>query len=207
MKYTQFVLSALLIPVGISCDQKMPSSTEFVLSEGMKISAQTRSGRIDIQAGKGPHRIYSSDGWSKTSTLEPRTTRWYGSFGLYDPAPGFSQHDRLILDEGRQFFSSESDALRFMKFMSGFYGSLTYTNNGLVVAYKVTEIPGGKLLRDLTIWQFYINGEKPKALLGAVDQNIQVTGGSIPEKASPIAVPVGYGRQLADVPYDPKQLP
>jgi hypothetical protein len=169
----------------------------------MKITAITPSGKIVIEGKRGFTRSYSGDGWSKSSELTPRTTRWYGSLGLYDPAESISRYDRLLIDEGRQFFSNESEALRYLKSMSGFFGQLTYNNSGLVVAYKITEIPGGKPVRHLTIWQIYINGSKPITLRGAVDKNIEIVGGTIPTTTSPAPAPMGYERELSDKEYDP----
>ena len=201
------LLAALAIFFGtfalIGCAKSALPEVEPVLTEGMKISAITPSGKIVVEGGKGFARTYSGEGWSKSSNLIPRRTRWYGSLGLYDPAGSFSMHDRLIIDEGRQFFETESEALRYLKSMSGYFGQLTYTSNGLVVAYKVIEIPGGRPTRNLTIWQIYINGAKPTSLRGAVDKNIQISGGITPEKALPIPAPTGYERKLSSEEYTP----
>ena len=185
--------------VPISAASNIP--TESVLSDGMKISASTPSGKILIEGKKGFTRVYSGDSWSKTSTLIPRSTRWYGSLGLYDPADSDSMHGRLLVDEGRQFFSSESEALRYMQSLSEYYGNLTYNNSGLVIAYKVIDIEGGEPTRSLTLWQFYINGKKPSTLQGAVDQNLKINGGDTPETATPFPAKIGYERALGNKEY------
>lgn len=191
--------------IATACNQKtsLPSVTESVLTDGMKITAFTPSGKITVEGGKGVARSYSGENWTKSSKLIPRTTRWYGSLGLYDPAGSFTLGDRLLLDEGKQFFSSESEALRYMQSISGYYGPLTYNNSGLVIAYKVIDIPNEKPTRSLTIWQFYINGNKPTILRGATDKNIEVTGGTIADTATPASAPIGYPRELADKEYNP----
>src|SRR5664279_2948218 len=117
----------LLLLLLVACDDRALVN-ECVLSEGMKITAFTPSGKIKIEGGKGLSRSYSGDGWSITTTLLPRPTRWYGSLGAYDPADGPSIYGRLIVDEGRQFFSSESEALRYLQAMSGYFKKLTYNN-------------------------------------------------------------------------------
>ena len=185
----------------LACRQKVLPFTESVLSDGMKICATTPSGKIIIEGKMGCSRSYRDGNWVKTSDLTPRTTRWYGSLGLYDPASSYSQCDRLLVDEGRQFFSSESEALRYLKSLSGFFGPLTYNNRGLVIAYNITAIPGGKPIRHLTIWQIYINGARPISLRGAVDSKIEVSGGVIPDRAVPGDAPIGYERELADKEY------
>ena len=187
-----------------ACDRKTDPLpfTENVLSEGMKITAYTPSGKISMEGRKGVTRVFSGEKWSKTSNLIPRTTRWYGSLGLYDPAPSNSMHGRLIVDEGRQFFFNESEALRYLQSLSGYYGRLTYNNSGLVIAYKVIDIAGGDPTRSLTIWQIYIDGKKPSLMRGAVDKNIEITGGQTPDTATPFPATVGYEREIADKEYD-----
>lgn len=196
------LLASAILLITCACSQGSPLITESVLTEGMKIIASTPSGKVVIEGKKGFNRTYSGEGWAKASQLTPRTTRWYGSLGLYDPAGSNSPYDRLLLDEGRQFFSSESEALRYFKAMSGFFGPLTYNNSGLVIAYKITPIPGGLPVRHLTIWQIYLNGARPTSLRGATDKNIEVSGGEIPDKATVTPAPFGYERELADKEYE-----
>ena len=202
MKWLLSSGTILLSLAAISCNSIPTSATESVLSEGIKITASTPSGKVVIEGKKGFSRSYSGDGWSINSTLIPRPTRWYGSLGLYDPAGSSSKYGRLIVDEGRQFFSSESEALRYMKSLSGYFEKLTYNNNGLVIAYKVIDMKGGEPTRSLTLWQFYINSKRPASLRGAVDSNIKIEGGSIPETVTPFPASIGYERALADTEYN-----
>ena len=206
MKKLNFVYAVLCLINLVSCNQNPTSSpaTESVLSDGMKITALTPSGKINIEAGKTFARSYSGENWSKSSNLIPRNTRWYGSLGLYDPAGSFTKGDRLLIDEGKQFFLTESEALRYMQYISAYNGKLTYNNNGLVIAYKVVVIPNEKPTRNLAVWQFYINGKKPISLRGAVDKNIDVSDGTIADTATPAVAPIGYPRELADKEYDPR---
>lgn len=200
----KMAISQVLILVVLLCGcRKSPYPfTENVLSEGMVITASTPSGKISIEGQKGCSRRFSGENWSCTSALIPRDTRWYGSLGLYDPAPSNSMHGRLLVDEGRQFFSSESEVLRYLQQNSGYFGRLTYNNSGLVVAYKIIPIPGGSPTRSLEVWQVYINGHKPSSLRGAMDANITISGGQCPDAASPFPAVVGYERELADKEYD-----
>jgi hypothetical protein len=201
------ILCSLLIVLSTCVNASEPFPyTENVLSEGMMISARTPSGKISIKGKKGCSREYAGDNWSKKSTLIPRDTRWYGSLGLYDPADSDTMNGRLIVDEGRQFFASESETLRYFQRLSGYYGRLTYNNSGLLIAYKVIDVGGGEPTRSLTIWQIYINGKKPSSLRGAVDKDIEITGGSIPDTATPFKAKVGYERAIADTEYDPTKL-
>jgi hypothetical protein len=202
MKLPFISISSLFTVTVIGCNSIPNSAIESVLSEGMKITATTPSGKVVIEGKKGFARAYSGDGWSMNSTLIPRPTRWYGSLGLYDPAGSSSKYGRLIVDEGRQFFSSESEALRYMKALSGYFEKLIYNNSGLVIAYKVIDMKGGEPTRSLTIWQFYINGKRPTSMRGADDSNIKIEGGVIPETATPFPASIGYERELANSEYN-----
>jgi len=201
MKFLQLGL-VFVISSAFACNRTQPSP-ETVLSEGMKVSATTPSGKLIIECGKGLTRKYQGENWSKTSELIPRTSRWSGSLGLYDPAGSDTLGDRLLLEEGRQFFSSESEAMRYLQTINGFYGAVTYSNDGLVVAYSVTAIPNEKPTRDIQLWQIYINGAKPKALRGASNLNIKIEGGTILEQANPTPAPIGYERKISDKEYAP----
>jgi len=72
-----------------------------------------------------------------------------------------------------------------------------------VIAYQVVDIPNEKPTRYITVWQLYINGTKPSTLRGAVDGSIEIIGGTIPDKATPIPAPIGYEREISDKEYIP----
>jgi hypothetical protein len=109
-------LSFLLILTSCSKKPVLLPSTEYVLTDGMTISADTPNGRISVAGGEGTQRMFSGDGWTQTTYLIPRTTRWYGSLGLYDPADSWSPHGRLLVDEGG-FFSTpnQKHCVTFMR--------------------------------------------------------------------------------------------
>ena len=169
----------------------------------MRITARTPSGELNIEGRAGFTRAFSGPGWSKVSTLTPRRKRWYGSLGLYDPAGSTKQSGRVIVDEGRQFFASESEALRYLQSLRGYFGELTFSSQGLVVAYKVIPVKDGAPIRSIAVWQCYIQGRRPASLRGADDSKLLVSGGSIPDSAAPTPAPVGLGRELADTEYKP----
>lgn len=168
--------------------------TESVLTEGMVVSASTPAGFVRIAAKKGERRVFSGQGWSKERVLTPRDVRWYGSLGLYDAAPSFSPHGRLLVNEGRQFFDSEREALRYL---ASRHVQTVYNNQGLAVGLKVVEWPGSarrEPVRTVEIWQIYIRGKKPTSLRGANDGAIRVVGGEVPSAASPFPAEVGAER-------------
>ena len=201
MKTTLVLVLALAIS-GCTTDRGLLSNTEFVLTKGMKVAATTANGTVVITAGEGTERTFSGDGWSKKRHLIARRTRWYGSLGLYDPAASYSPHGRVLVDEGKQFFATESEALRYLYAESEYFKPV-FTGNGLVVGYHVEVIPGGEPTRSIEVWQIYINGKKPSSLHGADDSAIRVFGGDTPQSSSPNAAPVGYPRKIGDREYAP----
>lgn len=186
-----------------SQDRLLPT-TEFVLPEGMIITATNSEGTITVSAGPGTERTFSGKGWSKKSDLIPRTTRWYGSLGLYDPAGSDSPYGRVLVDEGRLFFKNESEALRYL-YTGSDYSKPVFNNHGMVVGYHVENIPGGEPTRSIEIWQIYINGKRPQSIRGADDAAIIVQGGSIPDEATPHDVPVGLEMTLGEKEYSPEE--
>lgn len=193
------ILACLL---ATSCQQNLPTTTEFVLSEGMVITATNPNGTVTISAGPGTERTFSGDGWNKRRNLIPRDTRWCGSFGLYDPAESSSPYGRLLADEGRLFFKSESEALRYLD-AEGEYFKFVFNNRGLVVGYHVESIPGGEPTRSVQVWQIYINGQRPASLRGADDTAVTMKSGTIPDTATPYPAPVGLEMTLGDKEYSP----
>lgn len=170
--------------------------TEYVLTDGMVITAATPEGPVRIAGKKGTKRLYSGDGWSKTRHLDPRDIRWYGSLGLYDAAPSFSPHGRLLVEEGRLFFESTRDAVRYLRKSDVPH---VYNNHGLAVGLKVAKWPVKKRMepvRTVEVWQIYIKGKKPTSLPGARDDAISVSGGTTPETAVPYPAKVGAGLTL-----------
>ena len=189
MKYvliwaTLFLLSSCGLLI-----HELPSTTEYVLSDGMTITATTPNGKVSITGCRGTKRIFAGDGWTKTRYLIPRDERWYGSLGLYDAAGSFTPYGRLLVDEGRLFFESKSAAERHLH---ADYCDPVYNDDGLAVGFRISEIPGGEPTRTVEIWQIYINGKKPTSLKGANNKAITVIGGVIPDTATPYPAVVGH---------------
>jgi hypothetical protein len=195
------VLSLLL---AVPCRAGMPAITEFVLSKGMVITATNPQGTVTITGGDGTERAFSGPGWHKRRDLIPRDERWYGSLGLYDPGESMSPYGRLLVDEGRLFFDSESQALRAL-YSGSAYDQYVFNNRGLVVGYHVEKMPGGEPTRSVTIWQIYISGRRPTTLRGADDAAVKMTGGTIPETAQPHDAPVGLPITIGDKEYVPEK--
>jgi hypothetical protein len=169
----------------------------------MVIRATNPKGTVTVSAGPGTERTFAGDGWRKRRNLIPRTTRWYGSLGLYDPAASFFASGRLLVDEGQLFFQSESEALRYL-YQEGTYMKPVFNNRGLVFGFHVEDIPGGEPTRSVEVWQIFINGQRPQSLRGANDAAVTVLQGSIPDTAQPHPAEVGYEVRLGDKEYSPE---
>ncbi len=208
-KAFSFILTSCII-VGLSGflnigNRKLLSYTEVVLKPGMKVTATNATGTVTIEAGEGTKRIFRGNGWKKERNLIPRTTRWYGSLGLYDPSPSlYPFFGQLLVDEGRLYFSSISEALKYL-YEDRPYFKPIYTNNGLVFGYGEHIVGVGKPIRNVQLWQIYINGKRPTSIPGADDSAFLVSGGTIQETSMPYPAPVGYEKKLGKEEYQPKK--
>lgn len=164
--------------------------TEVVLNPGMRLTATTPNGTLAILAGRGTRRTYQGEGWQKSLLLEARTRRWDGSLGLYDPAESYSPHGRLLVEEGRQHFPTESEAEAWLRGRSLEAGvgkeKLIYTNDGLVLRYSMDPVPGsGAPTAQVDLWQIYVGGLRPHGLPGADDGAVRIEGGAVAEASTP----------------------
>lgn len=157
---------------------------ESVMPPGMRITATTASGTIEIRALDQLSRTYTWEGATRGVELWPRQQRWYGSLGLYYPGPGdhWAEHNgitRGVLEEGQQHFKSLAEARQWLA--ANLYFPAVYRDDGLVVSW-------GKVLqrRQLTVsvWQIYIAGRKPAGLPGSHNNAIKVTFSAPPNRAS-----------------------
>ena len=179
-----------LVVVGSRSDRQLRPYSEVVLQPGMRITAVTPNGPLTITAGEGTRRTFQGENWHKSLLLVARTSRWYGSLGLYDPAESYSPYGRLLAEEGRQHFSTESDAeawLRGRSFEAGVgKEKLIFTNDGLVLRYSMCLVPGtGVPTAQVDLWQIYVDGHRPHSLPGADDGAIRVEGGTVAEFSTP----------------------
>ena len=154
---------------------KTPPKPEMVMTTGMKITATTKTGTITITAGMGYARLYTWEGATRGAELSPRNERWYGSLGA--SSAGYGDHwqphngiARGVLEEGRQHFKTEKQAIHWLREGRGM--PLVYRDDGLVVAWdKVLE----RKQLGVEVWQVYINGKKPHSLPGSNNSKIVVT--------------------------------
>lgn len=186
--------------------------TETVMNEGDQINATNAYGTIKITAGAGTRRTYEWDNERQSGRLKPRSTRWYGSLGIYGDTTKFMATPRgrpfAQGEEGRQFFNSVDEFLRWLRTKSSRYKPV-WTSDGLVVLFDVRGDGRRRYRASVGVWQIYINGRKPHDLPGARPDLISITGTLTPDHVDPHDVEVGYERRLAstrlviDDAYDP----
>jgi hypothetical protein len=158
-------------------DSAIPESCEIVMPPNSTITATTKTGTIIIQSGKGLKRFYTWDGVTRSVAMTPRSERWYGSLGMYDPGAGCNwmpKHNgisRGVLEEGRQHFKSIDAALDWIKTQAGYY-PIVYRDDGLLVGF------GKNLSREqinVDVWQILVGGKKPKMLPGSCNYLIKTS--------------------------------
>lgn len=123
----------------------------------MIIVATNQYGSIRIEAGKGSLRTYYWEGGSESVKLRKRTSRLFGSLGLYSPGGGPRVH--LVVEEGQQHFCSEKEArewwLRDQKRLGWAFAS-----NGVVVGWsRSEELATNYRAVCVAVWQIVIDGQ------------------------------------------------
>jgi hypothetical protein len=162
--------------------------TEVVMHEGTAIIASKNGTSIKIVAGDGIERTYEFDHCTLKSHMSRRYGRWYGSLGLYDPAPSFGVGlfpptacngiTRTVVEEGQIHFNDMHfvDAwIRRQQSTIGNIGQVVWTNDGLLVSWAV--VPGRYQL-NVDVWLICINSQRPQTLTGATDSAITVLANS-----------------------------
>jgi hypothetical protein len=170
-------LTAVSVVTGACYEQ--PTSAELaqvesVMLPGMAITATTPVGTITVHAESNLRRSYAFANTKLSTTMTPRTERWYGSLGLYDGGASLwcshGRIDRTVVEEGQQHFETAEEALEWIRSQRAM--PYVYRNDGLAVGWK-TFAPRCEL--DVEVWQLLVQGNKPKRLEGAEDDKIRVT--------------------------------
>jgi len=171
--FTFIISSIFFFITGCSDIYSLFKEPELAISNGTIIEATNKHGTIKIEAKKNLQRTYSWLNESIDVTLIPRAYRWYGSLGAYNPSGG-KRNLHVVVEEGQQHFCSEQEALEWLMWQNERL-QYVYTPDGLVVGWNTSkDSKSGAAALVVDMWQFYINGEKPKNLHGATDNKITV---------------------------------
>ena len=165
--YRLIIVCFGLLIVG-SCALLYGKNAELVMSPGSVVEATTYDGTIKIEATRKFTRVYSwrsryEELYQETFRLTPRSERWYGSLGAYKPSGNRKMH--AVLEEGQQHFCAESDVYDWLDWI-GYHLNYVYNDSGLIIGWRFQEKDKFKALH-VNLWQVYINGQKPKKLIGS----------------------------------------
>jgi hypothetical protein len=167
-----FIIVALVFPLQTIGSKAI--ATELVLKENTRLEAVTASGVVAIIAGRNLSRRYEWNGCGLDADMRARGTRWFGSLGIYDPAPQFlggifsrscNGISRTVVQEAQIHFSNNASAEAWISRYSRVFPT-TWTNDGLLVRWGMT--PGRNQL-SVDLWQICIAGVPPTSLKGATD--------------------------------------
>ncbi|WP_310442578.1 hypothetical protein [Sulfurimonas sp.] len=154
-------------------------STEFVMYEGVSIKVKKNNSSVEVIAGKGFDRIYKWDNCELESDMVARKKRWYGSLGIYDPAPSFFPFfggcqgiSRTVVEEGQIHFDDLQFAHIWIERQLRRKVETVWTNDGLFVSWNI--VPGRAQL-NVDVHLICINGKRPIHLDGATDSSIIVS--------------------------------
>lgn len=155
---------------------------ELVLQEHVRLTATTPYGVIAVVAGSGLARTYEWDGCSLKARMLPRgTARWFGSLGIYDPAP--SDHgvallarqckgiSRTVVQEGQIHFADAVAAQDWLRRYAQVRPTV-WSRDGVVVRWFTS--PAREQL-NVDVWQVCIANHYPTELTGATDAALQLT--------------------------------
>lgn len=189
-------LLSFLLFLSIFLSNCLYGSTELVMYEGVTIEASKGSSSVKVIAGKGLDRTYKWSDCELESDMIARKKRWYGSLGIYDPAPSFFPFlslgscqgiNRTVVEEGQIHFDNLQFAHKWIERQLLRNIETVWTNDGLFVSWHI--VPGRAQL-NVDLYLICINGKRPIHLDGAIDSSIIVSqnksGQSIQE-----CVPVG----------------
>lgn len=147
------------------------------MHEDVTIEAHADNSSVKIISSKGFDRIYEWDDCKLKSNMGARRQRWYGSMGIYDPAPSFgfsfggcSGISRTVVQEGQIHFDDFQFAYKWIQ-RHPKSDKTVWTNDGLLVSWNIVP---GRMQLNVDVWLICIDGKRPKQLDGATDSAVKV---------------------------------
>jgi hypothetical protein len=164
------------------------SNVELVLREDTRLEVTAPAGKLVIVAGKGLARQYQWDDCVVDAHMTPRSSRWLGSLGMYDPVGGRRAEPRLYpscpeqihmpVGEGQMHFPNVQSAEEWIRHFDLKPSTTIWTNDGVLVRYNASRgNVHGEALRGLGVdlMLICVNGQRPTKLTGATDRAIRVS--------------------------------
>jgi hypothetical protein len=173
------LITAILLTVIVSggccasnSESKAVIPREVVLQPGMTVMAENKNGIVKISYVSVLKRKFTWNGKSQVVRMIPRSERWQGMLGLYNPASTWfmSCRKRLVVQEAQLLFNTQEEIKAFLKEGSS-YMDWVYTRDGLVVGFG--ETPARNQV-NIDLWQIYLTDRKPNDLSGARPDNIRI---------------------------------
>lgn len=153
---------------------------ELVLAPQTRLVANTSIGSVSVLAGDALERRVEWQGCTLRALPSARAGRWFGSLGLYDPAPGgvapfvapkaCEGISRPVFQEGQLHFPDVQAAETWLKRYAQ-TRSTVWTHDGLVLQWA--RDPSRAQL-SVDVWQICVHGQAPAQLSGAADDAIQL---------------------------------
>jgi len=153
---------------------------ELVLATQTRLLATTAIGTVSVVAGDALERSVDWQGCTLRAHPSARSSRWFGSLGLYDPAPGGALSfmapracegiSRPVVEEAQLHLPDVAAAEEWLKRYSQ-SRSTVWTHDGLVLQW--TRDPSRAQL-SVDLWQICIRGRYPSQLAGAADDAIKL---------------------------------
>ncbi len=183
------IVSGLLVIVAaVSGCASQDSTPELVLGEGVRLTAKAATGDISVVTGKELARSYQWKSCSLNANMKARPARWFGSFGIYDPASslGILSHllpwwykcdgvSRTVAQEGQIHFLDRDSAEKWIaRYSKG--EETVWSNNGLLVKWGINR---EREQINVDVWQVCISGRWPTELAGAQNESLvlsQISG-------------------------------
>ena len=171
--YLSICCAAMLALVGrATANDQNPY--EMVLKQSAKIHAQFEGHSIEIEATSELERRIYIDGCIHNVVLRPRSERWYGSKGGYNP--GLTKNSsqecnnitRVVITEGQIHFNDEKFALEWLSRRPKSYFTV-HSRDGFVVFWS-KHLPRSQINVDIRLMclnakAFDIDRENRKIIL------------------------------------------
>jgi hypothetical protein len=156
---------------------------KVVMGPGMRINADTNNGSVSIMYERDTIRTYAfgfgGKTIRKTLVLGKRAregnglTGLYGGAGVYTPAFLVDADPvAAVVQEGQMHRSDNEECLAWMNAETHAVWPWVYNDSGRAVRFQ--PLPSGDRVR-IEVVQFYVAGEKPKGLRGAMNSGLRVS--------------------------------
>jgi hypothetical protein len=179
MTKLKFYICLLFLSVLTACDSSDALNgpypfTELAMRPNMIIEAVNKHGKVSIEHLSQLERRYRWDDYDEKRTLIPRTERWQGQLGAYDPASSYIWEifkPRIVAVDSQLHFTDVDEADSWLH-QSSAVMDWVYTDDGLVLGF--VKSPERNQV-NIEVYQIYIDGDKPTKLQGSRPNNISIS--------------------------------